>query len=329
MNPTGRFITAVLGGFAIAVALLCVTVNFKKLHFSSYIPFDRFMLQKMSEKPLELLCLVLTQRSHFDQQDAIMFTWGAGCTDLLFIVGNVGISDSYQLIERKPHVYTLTVKVEDTYNNTWQKLRAALHFVNSTWPKKFDWLMRIDDDAFVIFENLYDFLMAKDPRTPAMFGAHYNHYAGGYIGTGPGIIMSRAAFTDLMSVFDQKKYCRTTLRTHDDDVELGVCLKAVKVPFGDSSDSKGRPRFIPISLHDLLNDPQAPNHGFFKQESAYPVGEGFDCCADELIALHYVKAEEMRHFQRIVSAHPLAQKNLRLLVNQTAITRLRPNAANS
>lgn len=58
-----------------------------------------------------------------------------------------------------------------------------------------------------------------------MFGAYYDRYIGGYIGTGPGIVISRAAFVDLMTVFDEEKRCRTTLRTHNDDVELGVCLK--------------------------------------------------------------------------------------------------------
>lgn len=99
-----------------------------------------------------------------------------------------------------------------------------MHFVNRNWKNDFDWIMRIDDDAFVVFENLRTLIGDLRPQEPIMFGARYTSH-NGYIGTGPGILLSRGAFTNLMKIFDDDKVCHTNLRTHFDDVELGACLR--------------------------------------------------------------------------------------------------------
>lgn len=88
------------------------------------------------------------------------------------------------------------------------------------------------------------------------------------------------------------------------------------MPFGKSSDSNGKPRFIPTPVRDLF-DPLSNVCHFFKKESAYKFGEGFDCCSDELIALHYVTAEEIRRFHQIILAHPLERKDIGLFFNET------------
>ena len=263
------------------------------------------------ENRTTILCLVMTRPTALQLQNAIMDTWGSGCTDLMFLVGES--AHDHQLLELRPHFYTLILPVEDAWANTWMKIRTAMKFVKKSWEKSYDWIIRIDDDAFLIIENLLKLLSTFDPSVPVQLGARYINYLGGYIGTGPGLILSHSGFDSLMNIFDTHSLCDTNATTHDDDVQIGICLKSANVSYGNSSDSLGRPRFIPIPLNELLVDPSAPLRGFFESYSAYPVKEGFDCCSDDLIGLHYVSADEIRRFHQIIQTHPDEHKNLRLL----------------
>uniref|UniRef100_A0A914WXG3 N-acetylgalactosaminide beta-1,3-galactosyltransferase n=1 Tax=Plectus sambesii TaxID=2011161 RepID=A0A914WXG3_9BILA len=266
----------------------------------------------IKSSPINILCLVLARQNGTDLQQAIIDTWGSGCAHLIFLFANNSLTES-QLIERQPNIYSLFLPVEEHFDNTWMKIRAAMHYIHTKWSKKFDWLLRIDDDAFVIFENLRTLITALHPNQPIMFGSHYPILYGGYIGTGPGILVSRGAFNNLMKVFDNSAVCKTTLRTHNDDVQLGACLRGAKVPFGKSSDDQNRPRYISISVHHMLNA-TTDEHKFFKQYSAYPIGKGLDCCADELIALHYTSASDIRLYYQRMQEHPNSKKSLKLFV---------------
>ncbi len=140
-------------------------------------------------------------------------------------------------------------------------------------------------------------------------------FAFSYIQTGPGIVLSRAAFSKLMNVFDNGSLCDKKLETHEDDVQLGKCLKSAGVPYGNSSGSGGRPSFIMANLHELVHTQSVGKDlPFFHRYSAYPVGDGFDCCAEDLIGLHYVKTDDIRRYYEIIQANPTKRKNARLFV---------------
>lgn len=172
-------------------------------------------------KNLSILCLVMTRPDGDDLRKAVLETWGPGCTDLVFFIGDKNASKDVLLV-LKPHIFLLILSVDDRYDNTWMKIRTAMKFVNTSWSEPFDWLLRIDDDAYVIFDNLRQCLASFDSSKPVQLGAHYAHYLDGYIGTGPGIAISRAAFHDLMQSFDNHSLCNTNAVTHNDDVELGM-----------------------------------------------------------------------------------------------------------
>jgi hypothetical protein len=92
-----------------------------------------------------------------------------------------------------------------------------------------DWLFRVDDDAYVIMDNLRLMLRHYNATTQAIqFGAHVRSYARNeYISTGSGIAISRLAFVQLMANFDHKN-CGPDKVTHADDVLLGECLQLVR-----------------------------------------------------------------------------------------------------
>lgn len=84
--------------------------------------------------------------------------------------------------------------------------------------------------------------------------------------------------------------------------------------FGKSSDDQNRPRYISISLYHLLNATTSNNYKFFNTNSAYPVGDGLDCCSDEMIAFHYTSASDIRLYYKRMQASPNSKKNLKLFI---------------
>ena len=122
-----------------------------------------------------------------------------------------------------------------------------------------------------------------------------------------------------MNIFDNGSLCDTQLKTHGDDVELGKCLKSAEIPYGNSSGSGGRPRFIMANLHELVHTPSVGNSAFFRIYSVYPVGDGFDCCAEDLIGLHYARPNDIRRYYEIIKTNPNKRKNAKLLVSQSGV----------
>lgn len=144
--------------------------------------------------------------------------------------------------------------------------------------------------------------------------AHVLSILGGYIQTGPGIVLSHAAFVEMMLIFYSHQICDTNRRTHDDDRELGRCLRNAQVTYGYSADSLGRPRFIMTRLLDQVYG-NSTLARIFAKESAYHVGKGYDCCSNDLISLHYVPAADMFRFQKKIKLNRDRQKSPQLFLS--------------
>lgn len=87
-----------------------------------------------------------------------------------------------------------------------------------------------------------------------------------------------------------KKDCKI----EHEDVCMGLLLEAIGVKAGDSRDSKGRPRFLPLSPEWLLTS-KAQTEFWYYQYWFYgpPGGPGPSCCSDKPVSFHYVKPTEM------------------------------------
>lgn len=89
-----------------------------------------------------------------------------------------------------------------------------------------------------------------------------------------------------------------------EDVEMGSCLESVGVKAGDTRDSEGRQRFLPLSAYELIassNEGQQSNKYWFNEYQFYPPAKwGKQCCSREAISFHYMTPQMMRLLDWII-----------------------------
>lgn len=120
------------------------------------------------------------QGSHETRVRAVLETWGQKC-DQLVVASNVtdlsigGGGGGVGTV-----VDVAAIRAPSTYEGLWLKLNETLHYVYDTYRNDYDWFLKVDDDSFVILENLR-FFLASSSRTastkdvPMAFG-HVQHY---------------------------------------------------------------------------------------------------------------------------------------------------------
>lgn len=66
----------------------------------------------------------------------------------------------------------LYVPIPDKRGRLTGKMRKALEYVYNRLNNSYDWVLKADDDTFVIMENLKHFLSLVDPQLPVYAGFH-------------------------------------------------------------------------------------------------------------------------------------------------------------
>ena len=102
-----------------------------------------------------ILCFLMTHSgSHDTKVQAVVDTWGKRC-DRLVIASNV----------TDDKLGTIELQTPATYELLWDRLNETLHYVwNEYQHEEYDWYFKIDDDSYVIMENLVDFIMEKEQQ---------------------------------------------------------------------------------------------------------------------------------------------------------------------
>jgi hypothetical protein len=107
--------------------------------------------QQQQPSSVKVLCLLMTHSQADEQVKAVWDTWGKNC-DKLLIASNT---------TRTGGLPSIQMTTPSTYWNLWPKLNESLHYINARKDTEFadyDWIYKIDDDSFVIMENLKLFL---------------------------------------------------------------------------------------------------------------------------------------------------------------------------
>ncbi|XP_065206591.1 glycoprotein-N-acetylgalactosamine 3-beta-galactosyltransferase 1-like isoform X1 [Planococcus citri] len=244
---------------------------------------DEASVANMLKEKVRVLCWVLTNPdNHKKKAIHVKATWGKRCNTLLFM--------SSALDEELP---TIALPVGEGRHNLWGKTKEAFKHIYQHYSGSYDWVIKADDDTFVILENLRYLLKDYDPDKPMYLGCKFKPYVKqGYMSGGAGYVLSREAVRRFVVNALNESGCRQD-NGGAEDVEMGNCLEMAGVEAGDSRDHLGRGRFFPfVPQHHLI-----PGHTdksfWYWQYIYYPAEEGMNCCSDTAISFHYVPPSEM------------------------------------
>jgi glycoprotein-N-acetylgalactosamine 3-beta-galactosyltransferase len=125
----------------------------------------------------KILCFLLTHSKSHRKVKAVLHTWGKRC-DKWVVASDLAV----------PDLHAVQMKSAPTYQNLWNKLNETLHYIYENYfgfppghENHYDWFFKVDDDTFVVMENLRAFLAspqvqdASSPKDeePLIYGRHF------------------------------------------------------------------------------------------------------------------------------------------------------------
>merc|ERR1711990_1273631 len=111
--------------------------------------------------------------------------------------------------------------VKEGRDSLWAKTKAAFKYVHSHHRSEYDYVLKADDDSYVILENLRLLLSKHPPSEPIHFGRKFKPYVSqGYMSGGAGYVLTSTAVDRFIAVVDVK--CRKD-GGGAEDVEMGKC----------------------------------------------------------------------------------------------------------
>ncbi|XP_060592095.1 glycoprotein-N-acetylgalactosamine 3-beta-galactosyltransferase 1-like [Ruditapes philippinarum] len=230
-----------------------------------------------------VLCLILTSASGQTKMAAVKATWAKRCHKYLFIYGQTEVSQKDESF--------LYVPVQEGRSHLTAKVRHALEYAYQTYKDSFDWILKSDDDTYVIIENLLYLLSHADSSKPGYLGFHMKTKKTsrtGYMSGGGGYVISSRGLHQLIHVGFQDADCRQD--GGDEDVEIGLCLTKSNVSVLNSLDSDGRQTFHPESLLRHLYPPYPKwlQSYSWNQDSA---NFGSECCSKYSVSFHHISVD--------------------------------------
>lgn len=242
---------------------------------------------------VKVLCMVLSSPETHYRTMYIKTTWGLRCNYLIFFstVANATIP-------------TISLPVVPGENYEWERTKESLKYVyNKHYLDHVDWVLRVDDETYVIVENLKYLLSSYNSSEAFYFGRYikpnisspeYETSPYGYMDGKAGYVLSKEAVRRFVEEgLSGNKTCKED-GIVEDDLQMGKCMEQLKVNIGNSKDSLGRERFFPFepSHHIRL---QINNEFRIRNITNYlfPIGGESDCCSDLAITFHRIRSSVM------------------------------------
>lgn len=229
-----------------------------------------------------ILCVILTSPSSEKKMTAVKDTWSKRCDSRLFVVARKSGAPMLQY----PFLY---VNTTESRNHLTEKIMLAFSYVYKHLLTKFDWILKADDDTYILVENLRHLLSQYNSSQMGYAGYHFKtHMRHGYMSGGAGYVISHAAFQKLGETCFQTKPC--VKRDKNEDVEVGLLLQDLNVYVLSSLDNEGRETFHPEPLdkHAVGPFPRwLDQYGWNKPQY------GENCCSELSISFHHLSHSEI------------------------------------
>uniref|UniRef100_A0AC35U5S7 N-acetylgalactosaminide beta-1,3-galactosyltransferase n=1 Tax=Rhabditophanes sp. KR3021 TaxID=114890 RepID=A0AC35U5S7_9BILA len=254
--------------------------NYDLDEFEKNNDFNNFSM--LLQERVKVFCIILTTpKNKYSRVIPQINTWVKRCSNWVYASS---VDD--------PSIKAIKAFPSDDYRFSYGKIRGAIQHVYAEYKDTFDYILKIDDDSFIVMENLRMFLLNKNASEEKYFGyrldfnsfGHHNYHQGG-----AGYVLSIGAIKKLVNEgFSNPNKCFQGADSWDDR-EIGHCMENMNIDISDVKDFKGRIVFTPSSVVDFttLND----NHQFNFFCSMNAGG----CLKENLstfpISFHYISAD--------------------------------------
>ncbi|KAK7096077.1 hypothetical protein V1264_005422 [Littorina saxatilis] len=249
---------------------------------------DDTEVQRLAKEVRVLIWVMTSPKTLQSRAKEVRDTWGTRANQILFFSSK---SD--------PDFPTIGLDVPEGRQHLLEKTNRAFRYIYDNHMDDADWFMKVDDDTYVIMENLRYFLSGENTSEPLFFGHHFHspyrrltrlknlplHYHSG----GAGYVISKEALRRFGEKGWDESVCRQSLGA--EDVGFGECMINLGVRISDSTDALGRSRFHcfrPLSFTSGIFP------GWYRLFDANGARKGAEAMSDYAISFHYIKPDEMR-----------------------------------
>ncbi|KAG2818399.1 hypothetical protein PC116_g16446 [Phytophthora cactorum] len=292
---------------------------------------ERPPAQKSHENSVypKIFCFVNTISVHHKTRaQSVAETWGQRCDKLMFFSNTTDTIVVAAGTDREQRYEVIKMDVIADHNHLWQKHKATLRYVHEHFRHDYDWFYKADDDAYVIMENLRQYLrrpeiMQTYKRERMQMGHRFNltqDLVSYYIvddslesiwrsrwerwvfnSGGPGYVMNRLYMDKIVSILPDWT-CLSDRHSEmlPDDASISFCMMWHDVFPWDTRDHQGRERWHADKPKGVFfTNPNRVNYWYvqyhqhiggvrWKEEGAAP----------DSVAFHYISPALMYHLER-------------------------------
>ena len=239
-----------------------------------------------------LLCMVITTpENYLSKAVHVAATWASHCSRLVFVS-----DDSQPGTIRPEHLNIIQLPGVAGRERLWQKVSAGLVSVWQRYQEELDFLIKADDDTFMVLDNLRYLLSGLEAGREFVVG-HLQHDRGvSYLSGGSGYVISKPALRHLVEagLDPQGDYlCRLPhpfgqeIEIYpNEDLQLGKCAFLLSIELLNSEIS-GESTFFPFQIERHLVRDLRLDWWLERTEECQ------DCVSPYLVSMHYVPPHMM------------------------------------
>ncbi|CAG9797033.1 unnamed protein product [Chironomus riparius] len=254
----------------------------QKNNFTLEVPQDA-NLAEFLYREVRVLCIMtpVNQGTLNDRGEIFLKTWTKRCHKFIFFADDPD--------ERfKDNIIVLKDK-----SSNWARLKEAMTYVYKHHLNDFDWILKTNDNTYMVMENLRWLLYQYEPDWPLIIGQRYleeDYMIGAYS-------ISKRAFTRLIEKgFSNPQICDP--KAINDDQQISKCLQRLNVLQIDALDDEGKGMFFRENPESALFPEKIDEYDkwFWHKLKQGPNS----CCSDRLIAIQNVFNTHLYYFEYFI-----------------------------
>ena len=188
---------------------------------------------------------------------ALSQTWAKRCSNMIVFT------------TQKTARYPLVPLNTTSDVSSWRAYHEAILYL-AQYIDKHNWFFLVEEDTYVIVENLAYYLSIFNFNEPYYFGHALQGWGAAYNGAGPGTALSKGSMRKLFNHLSKGHWPPSSA---NGETSLGRCLLDVGVVTMDTRDELGRERFLMFQPETLLIPGNLPWTSSFSTSSKYGIKE--------------------------------------------------------